>query len=55
MRSSREQRVVDRQHRAAGIAEHEFDPLPDQAFDQDLRAAALVLTVDFLRIVLVAA
>ena len=36
-----EQGVVDRQHRAAGIAEHEFDPQPHQAVDQDVRAAAL--------------
>ena len=36
-----EQRVVDRQDRAAGIAEDLFDPLADQAFDQDVCAAAL--------------
>jgi hypothetical protein len=40
-----EQRVVDRQHRAAGITEHEFDPLGDQAFDQDRGAAALLAHV----------
>ena len=33
--------VVDRQHRAAGIAEDEFDTLPFEAFDQDSGAAAL--------------
>ena len=37
-----EQSIIDRQHRAAGIAEHEFDSLPDKAFDQDVRAAALL-------------
>ena len=36
-----EQGVVNRQHRTAGIAEHEFDPEPRQAVDQNLRAAAL--------------
>src|SRR5690606_7744603 len=36
----REQFAVDRQDRAAGIAEHEFDTLPDQAFDQYRSAAA---------------
>ena len=30
-----EQRVVDRQHCATGIAEHIFDPQPHQAFDQN--------------------
>ena len=36
-----EQGIINRQHGAAGIAEHEFDPLPDQTFDQNIRAAAL--------------
>ncbi len=36
-----EQRIVNRQHRAPGITEDEFDPLADQAFDQDACAAAL--------------
>jgi hypothetical protein len=36
-----EQRVVDRQHRAAGVAEDIFDPLTDQAFHQYVGAAAL--------------
>ena len=36
-----EQRVIDRQYRAAGIAEDEFDPLPHQALDQNICAAAL--------------
>jgi len=34
-----EQLIIDRQHRAAGIAEHEFDPLFDQALHQNGRAA----------------
>ena len=33
--------IIDRQHRAAGIAEDEFDTLPFEAFDQDSGAAAL--------------
>ena len=36
-----EQLVIDRQDRAAGIAENEFDILPLEAFDQDCSAAAL--------------
>jgi hypothetical protein len=36
-----EQRIIDRKHGAAGIAEHIFDALGDQAFDQDFSAAAL--------------
>ncbi len=36
-----EQFVVDRQHRAAGIAEHEFDILRREAIDQYLRTIAL--------------
>ena len=36
-----EQFVVNRQNRAAGIAEDEFDALPLEAFDQDGSAAAL--------------
>ena len=40
-----EQGVVNRQHRAAGIAEHEFDALPCQAFNQDTGAAALLAHV----------
>ena len=34
------QRVVNRQHRAAGIAEHEFHAQANQAVDQNLGAAA---------------
>ena len=37
-----EQLVIDRQHRAAGIAEDEFDALLCQRIDQDSRAAALL-------------
>ena len=37
-----EQRVIDRQHRATGIAEDEFHALPHQAFDQNIGAAALL-------------
>ena len=36
-----EQRVIDRQHCTAGIAEDEFDALAHQTFDQDICAAAL--------------
>jgi hypothetical protein len=42
-----EQRIIDRKYRAAGIAEHEFDALGDQAFDQDFSAAALAFTTLF--------
>ena len=41
-----EQRIVNRQHCTAGIAEYEFDPLPDQAFNQDAGAAALLAHVN---------
>jgi hypothetical protein len=37
-----EQLVIDRQHRAAGIAEYEFDALLHQRIDQDSRATALL-------------
>jgi hypothetical protein len=43
-----EEGIVDREHGAAGIAEYEFDPLSDQAFDQDARAAALFTHTTFL-------
>ncbi|BBF70797.1 hypothetical protein SBA_ch1_29970 [Sphingomonas bisphenolicum] len=33
------ERVINRQHRAAGIAEHDLDTEIDQAFDQYVRAA----------------
>jgi hypothetical protein len=36
-----EQRVVDRQDRAAGIAEHHLDPEVGQGLDQNLRATQL--------------
>jgi hypothetical protein len=38
-----EQGIINRQHCAAGVAEHTFDSLGNQAFDQNIRAAALVL------------
>ncbi len=43
-----EQFVVDRQHRAARVAEHEFDALTDQAFDQYRSAAAFLGHVQYL-------
>jgi hypothetical protein len=34
-----EKRVIDGQHRAARITEHDFDAEVDQAFNQNVRAA----------------
>ena len=33
-----EDRIIERQHRAAGIAEHHVDTLIDQRLDNDFRA-----------------
>jgi len=43
-----EQGIVNRQYRAAGIAEYIFDALTNEAFDQYARAAALCTHVTFL-------
>ena len=44
-----EQRVVDRQDRAAGIAEYDFDALIDERFDDDIRSADRLGRHDALR------
>src|SRR5690606_8529724 len=43
-----EQLVIDGQHRAARVAEHELDSLANQAFDQYRSAAAFLGHVHFL-------
>jgi hypothetical protein len=43
-----EKGIVDRKHGTARVAEYEFHPLLDQAFDQDAGAAALFTHNTFL-------